>query len=40
MSFSLTQLEKGVSDVAWSPDGEQLAFSMFVKAKKPSDVVE
>ena len=36
MSFSLTQLEKGVSGVAWSPNGEQLAFSMFVKAKKPS----
>jgi dipeptidyl aminopeptidase/acylaminoacyl peptidase len=36
MSFSLAQLEKGVSGVAWSPNGEQLAFSMFVEAKKPS----
>jgi acylaminoacyl-peptidase len=36
VSFSLTQLQKGVSGVAWSPDGEQLAFSMFVEAKKPS----
>ena len=36
MSFSLAQLETGVSGVTWSPNGKQLAFSMFVETKKPS----
>jgi dipeptidyl aminopeptidase/acylaminoacyl peptidase len=36
MSFSLAQLHKGVSGVVWSPNGKQLAFSMFVETDKPS----
>lgn len=36
MSFSLAQLHKGASGVVWSPNGKQLAFSMFVEADKPS----
>ncbi len=36
LSFSLAQLETGVSGISWSPDGQFLAFGMFVETKKPS----
>ena len=36
-SFSLAQFtEEGPGGAVWSPDGKQVAFSMFVKSEKPS----
>ncbi|WP_300396504.1 S9 family peptidase [Henriciella sp.] len=35
-SFSLAQLEEGASGAEWSPNGEMIAFSMFVAEDKPS----
>lgn len=35
-SFSLAQLEEGPSGAKWSPDGNLIAFSMFVADEKPS----
>jgi len=35
-SFSLAQFIEGPSEAVWSPDGKQVAFSMFVKGDKAS----
>jgi len=35
-SFSLAQLSEGPGQVVWSPDGKQVAFSMFVKGEAPT----
>ncbi|MGB3625832.1 MAG: S9 family peptidase [Henriciella sp.] len=35
-SFSLAQLEQGAAGAKWSPNGDLIAFSMFVAEEKPS----